>query len=75
MTPWFTDPPVRIGVYQRDHYGTIEYAYWNGTSWNFGAKTIRDAMLFSTESRFQNLPWRGLREHELRQTTNKSHEI
>ena len=61
MTDWFTNAqPARIGVYQRDHAGTIEYSYWSGTSWNFGRKTPKDAALQATQSRFQTLPWRGL---------------
>jgi hypothetical protein len=63
LTPWFTDTqPVRIGVYLRDHCGTLEYSYWSGTSWNFGRKTPKEASLQATHSRFQNLPWRGLAE-------------
>jgi len=51
---------VRIGVYERDHYGNLEYSYWSGGGWNFGAKTVMDALLNQTQSRFQDLPWRGL---------------
>jgi len=60
-TPWFEgEVPVRIGVYERDHYGNLEYSYWSGGGWNFGAKTVMDALLNQTQSRFQDLPWRGL---------------
>ena len=63
LTDWFTDDqPARIGVYQRDHAGTIEYSYWSGSQWNFGRKTAQEAALQATASRFQNLPWRGLAE-------------
>lgn len=51
---------MRIGVYERDYYGNLEYSYWNGAGWNFAAKTVMDALLNQTQSRFQDLPWRGL---------------
>jgi hypothetical protein len=66
MTPWFTGTPVRIGVYQRSHYGYIEYSYWTGALWNFGAKTAREARMMGVASRFQELPWRGLSEREFK---------
>jgi hypothetical protein len=61
-TPWFDGEvhPVRIGVYERDHYGNLEYSYWSGGGWNFAAKTVGGALLSQTQSRFQDLPWRGL---------------
>lgn len=64
LTPWFdTDKPVHLGVYQRDHYGTLEYSYWDGHYWRFAGRTPKQAvMLSTTKSRFQNLPWRGLGE-------------
>ena len=60
LTPWFTDPPVRHGVYQRDYYGVLEYSYWDGHYWRFGCKTSKEAARMQVFSRFQNLPWRGL---------------
>lgn len=60
MTPWMTDSPVRIGVYQRDHHGSLEYSYWNGQSWNFGRKTVHEAFVQVRHSLFQDLPWRGI---------------
>jgi hypothetical protein len=61
-TPWFDggEHPVRIGVYERDHCGNLEYSYWNGAGWNFAAKTVGGASLNKVFSRFQDLPWRGL---------------
>jgi hypothetical protein len=60
-TPWFEgEHPVRIGVYERDYHGNVEYSYWNGAGWNFAAKTIGGAFLNKVSSRFQDLPWRGL---------------
>jgi hypothetical protein len=61
-TPWFDGEvhPVRIGVYERDHYGNLEYSYWSGGGWNFAAKTVGSALLNKVPSRFQDLPWRGL---------------
>lgn len=59
-TPWFEGTPVRIGVYERDYHGNLEYSYWNGAGWNFAAKTIGGAFLNKVSSRFQDLPWRGL---------------
>jgi hypothetical protein len=53
---------VRIGVYERDYHGNLEYSYWNGAGWNFAAKTVGGASLNKVSSRFQDLPWRVLKE-------------
>lgn len=62
LTPWFKPgtKPVRIGVYQRDQCGTVEYSYWDGHYWRFGRRTAQAAADLTLESRFQALPWRGL---------------
>lgn len=62
LTPWFEPgtKPARIGVYQRDHAGTIEYSYWDGHYWRFGRRTARAAEDLTLASRFQTLPWRGV---------------
>jgi hypothetical protein len=63
-TPWFDGEvhPVRIGVYERDHCGNFSYSYWSGAEWCFGSLTIGGALLNRVPSRFQDLPWRGLKE-------------
>lgn len=63
--------PTRIGVYQRDHYGTLEFAYWSGAQWNFGCRSVLEAHRMFMPSRFQNLPWRGLTEEECATLTDQ----
>lgn len=66
-TPWFpsTTPPVRKGVYEREHSATVvKCSYWNGEFW--GGWAVSRTSAYDNQnyrSSLQSLPWRGMLKH------------
>ena len=65
LTPWFPADikPVHVGAYLSCEYakGSDFYRYWDSKHWGVAARTISNALPFSSRSfACQDNVWRGL---------------
>ncbi len=76
VTHWFegTVKPARRGVYQREVWGEVRYARWDGQKWHLSWATLRQAANYDRGvTGLQVMArWRGLAENPAKKKGGKA---